>query len=65
MGAMLPYTLLTVAVTFLAVVWRSASLAALEGLTCYILPETPEEVSNPTRSNPEFPHSEPLKPSRT
>ena len=40
---MLPYTLLTVAVTLVAVVWKSASLAMLEGLTYYILPETAEE----------------------
>jgi hypothetical protein len=40
---MLPYTLLTVAVVFFAVVWRSGSIAMLDGLTYYILPETPEE----------------------
>lgn len=42
-AGMLPYTLLTVMVTLVAVVWKSASLAMLEGLTYYILPETAEE----------------------
>ena len=41
--AMLPYTLLTLAVTLAAVVWKSASLQMLVGLTYYLLPETPEE----------------------
>ena len=40
---MLAYALLTVAVTLVAVVWKSASIAMLTGLTYYILPETAEE----------------------
>ena len=41
--ATLPYLLLTIAFTFLAVVRKSVSLSLMEGLTCYILPETDEE----------------------